>query len=76
MDKNRKAVLYIAGGAIGLIIIALLLKFIIISQYRSQIPEISDFNSLSQPVQEQISDALKKAHCKPSADNLGMLGMV
>src|SRR4030042_2755651 len=76
MDKNRKAVLYIAGGAIGLIIIALLLKFIINSQYRSQIPEISDFNSLSQPVQEQITDALKKAHRKPSADNLGMLGMV
>lgn len=76
MDKNRKAVLYIAGGAIGLIIIALLLKFIINSQYRSQIPEISDFNSLSQPVQEQISDALKKARRKPSADNLGMLGMV
>jgi tetratricopeptide (TPR) repeat protein len=76
MDKNRKAVLYIAGGAIGLIIIALLLKFIINCQYRSQIPEISNFNSLSQPVQEQISDALKQAHRKPSADNLGMLGMV
>jgi tetratricopeptide (TPR) repeat protein len=76
MDKNRKAVLYIAGGAIGLIIIALLLKFIINSQYRSQIPEISNFNSFSQPVQEQISDALKKDHRKPSAHNLGMLGMV
>lgn len=29
MDKQRKAVLYIAGGAIGLIIIVFLLKFII-----------------------------------------------
>lgn len=59
-----------------MIIIVLLLKFIINSQYRSQIPEILNFNSSSQPVQEQISDALKKAQRKPSADNLGMLGMV
>jgi len=76
MDKNRKAVLFVAGGAIVLIIIVLLLRFIINSQFRSQIPEISNSNSLSQPVQEQISDALEKVHRKPSADNLGMLGMV
>ena len=76
MDKKRKTVLYIAGGAIGLIIIVLGLKFILNSQFSSQIPEIPDSQILSQPVKEQISDALEKAHRKPSADNLGMLGMV
>ncbi len=76
MDKKKKTVLFIAGGAIGLIIIVLLLRFIVNNQYRSQIPELSNTTSLSQAVREQISDALEKARRKPSADNLGMLGMV
>lgn len=76
MDKNRKAVLYIAGGAIGLIIIVLLLRSVIHNRFISQIPELSDSHSLSQPVKEQISDALENVHRNPSADNLGKLGMV
>lgn len=76
MDKNRKTVLYIAGGAIGLIIMVLLMRFITSSKYRSRIPEISDSITLSQPVQEQISDAHNKARRNPSSDNLGTLGMV
>ncbi len=76
MDKKRKTVLYIAAAAIGLIIIALLLKFMINSRFRSRIPEISNSITLSQPVKEQISDALEEARRNPSADNLGMLGMV
>jgi len=52
------------------------LRFIIPSQFLSRIPEIPDSVTLSQPVQEQISDALEEARRKPSADNLGMLGMV
>ena len=78
MKKKGKvvAILYIAGGAIGLVIIVLLARFIINSRYRSQIPEIQDSQSLSQPVRDQISDAFKKAYHHPNADNLGMLGMV
>jgi tetratricopeptide (TPR) repeat protein len=76
MNRNKKAVISISAGAIGLIIMALLLKFIINNRYRSQIPEISDSLILSQPVREQISDALENARRNPSADNLGMLGMV
>jgi tetratricopeptide (TPR) repeat protein len=76
MGINRKVVLCVALGAIVLIIMGLLLKFIINSQLRSLIPEISNSNTLSQPVQEQISDALDNARSNPSSENLGILGMV
>jgi tetratricopeptide (TPR) repeat protein len=76
MDKNRKAVLYTAGGAIVLIIMVLLIRFIINRQFSSRIPEVPNIQSLSEPVQEQISDAFKIIRRKPSAENLGMLGMV
>ena len=59
-----------------MIIMGLLLKFIINNQLRSLIPEISNSNTLSQPVQEQISDALDNARSNPSSENLGILGMV
>lgn len=76
MGKRRSAILYIAGGAVGLAIVVLLLRFISNSQYSSRIPEISDYGALSLPVREQISEALAKAQHSPSAGNLGMLGMV
>jgi tetratricopeptide (TPR) repeat protein len=75
MDKKRKSVIYL-GATFGLIIIILLLKFIFNNQFSREIPKISDTATLSNPVKEQISDAFKKAHRNPSADNLGMLGMV
>jgi len=61
---------------IFLIILVLLFRFIVNTQYRSQIPVISDLSAFSQPVRDQISDALNKAHHKPSAYNIGFLGMV
>ena len=76
MGKNRKTILYIAVGVIGLIIIILLLRFLIINHYRSRIPELPNSVTLSQPVQQQILAAHDKARRRPSADNLGMLGMV
>jgi len=76
MRKNRKAILYIGGGLIGLIIMALLLKFMVNSNIKSQIPVISNPQFLSQSVQEQIYDALEIAYRNPSANNLGQLGMV
>lgn len=76
MDKKRKSSLYITGGILSLIIIILLVKFIFNNQISREIPEISDSVTLSNTVKEQISDAFAKARRNPSADNLGMLGMV
>ena len=75
MDKNRKSVIYIAG-AIVLILLILIVKFVFTSGSDSEIPEISDSATLSNPVKEQIAEAYKKARRKPTSENLGMLGMV
>jgi tetratricopeptide (TPR) repeat protein len=76
MNKKRKTTLYILGGAIGLAIVVLLLRFVTNSQFSSKIPEIQNTDILSQAVKIQISDALNKARHNPTADNLGKLGMV
>ena len=76
MVRGLKRTTYIAGGILGLIIIVLAGKAIIGNTYKSQIPELPDFRDVAAPLQEQISLANKKAHDKPTADNLGMLGMV
>lgn len=59
-----------------MIILILLVKFILNNQNSSEIPEISNSQALSIPVQEQIAEAYKKARRKPTSENLGMLGMV
>jgi tetratricopeptide (TPR) repeat protein len=51
-------------------------RFIIINPVSREIPKVSDNTILSQPVKEQISEAFKKARRNPTAENLGMLGMV
>lgn len=74
--NKRKSVLYISAGIIGLLILVFLVRFIISNQTTNEIPEISNISNLSNRVQEQISEAFSKARSKPSAANLGMLGMV
>ena len=76
MGKYPHIAKYALITAIVLIIGLLLLKIIVKSQIRSQIPELSDTSLLSKPVAEQIAQALETAHHKPSSENLGMLGMV
>jgi len=75
MNKKGKIVLYV-GGVVALLLVVFIARFIFNRQYTSEIPEISDISLLSIPVKEQISEALAKAKRNPSADNLGMLGMV
>jgi len=72
----RKTVHAIWIGTIGLIIVALAWRTLTNSRYSSKIPELAAASTLSEPVQEQISEALKNARRRPSPDNLGMLGMV
>jgi tetratricopeptide (TPR) repeat protein len=76
MGKYSSVLKYASIGAIALIIIILLSKFIINSQIRSQLPVLPDTTSLSKPVIEQILQALETANQKPTAKNLGTLGMV
>lgn len=56
-----------------------LVIFLILSvinyQNGNNIPEISDSAVLSVTVEEQISEAFKKARRKPTAQNLGELGL-
>lgn len=76
MNKKGKFSLYIAGAAIGLVMLFFVAKSLFTSPVSREIPKISDTTNLSKPVQEQISQAFKLAYRKPSAENLGMLGMV
>ncbi len=76
MNKRRRSVLYISSAVIGLIIVFIVAKFIIINPLSREIPKISETTILSKPVKEQISEAFKKAYRNPTAENLGMLGMV
>lgn len=75
MNITRKKVLLVAGGIIGLTLVILLYLTVANNRNGKGIPEISDTSNLSLVVQEQISDALKKARRKPTAQNLGELGM-
>ncbi|NQU88509.1 MAG: hypothetical protein HQ541_22405, partial [Mariniphaga sp.] len=76
MDKKIKVALYISGAILGLIIIVFIYNSFFNNQFNSEIPEVSDSQTLSLPVKEQISGAFAKAQNDPSAENLGMLGMV
>jgi len=76
MDKKRKIFLYITGGIFSLAIVFFLARMIIDNPYRNQIPPLPEMNTISGPLQEQISEACKKARHNPTANNLGFLGMV
>lgn len=72
----RKLALLIIGGIFALTGLFFGSRSIVNNRYSSKIPELPESISLSAPVKMQISDALIKAHRFPSAENLGMLGMV
>lgn len=76
MIKGRRVILYISGGIVILAISALLVKAIIGNTYKKQIPLLPDMQSLSAPLKEQLSVTYKKAYSNPTADNIGIMGMV
>ncbi len=76
MIKGRRALYFISGGIFILAIIVLSAKILIGNTYRKQIPPLPDMQSLSVPLKEQLSATYKKAYSKPTADNIGMMGMV
>lgn len=76
MRNKRKSYLFIPIGAICLAILIFALKLILDTPFRSGLPDIPDLQGIHAPLSEQISEAFKKAHKKPSSDNIGSLGMV
>jgi tetratricopeptide (TPR) repeat protein len=76
MIKGKSAIKYIAGSIIILLIIVILAKVIIGNTYRKQIPPLPDLQSLSAPLKEQLLTAYKKTKRNPTADNIGVMGMV
>ena len=75
MDKKRKSFLLI-GGTGTLVILFFAVWFFINNQNNTEIPVLLNSTALSEPVKEQISEAVKKASQNPSATNLGELGMI
>jgi tetratricopeptide (TPR) repeat protein len=74
--KGRSAVIYIASGVIILVIAFVSVKVIVGNAYGKKIPPLPELQSLSAPLKLQLTDANKHARHNPSADNIGMLGMV
>jgi hypothetical protein len=76
MIIGRKSIVYAGAVVLGLAIIILAIRVISDKSYNNKIPVLPDFQNLSKPLQEQLSQANSKAHKRPNATNLGMLGMV
>jgi len=72
MYKKKKTLLVVIGG----VILLLLVKVILDSPYRSHIPPLKDSELLSASFQDQLETASRKAYLVPTANNLGVLGMV
>jgi tetratricopeptide (TPR) repeat protein len=60
----------------AIVIMAVGFKFFTDYRYRKNIPQIPDNQTMTQPVKEQLMQAIKKTSRHPSAENIGTLGMV
>jgi len=76
MSKSRKVIRGAALGIIGLMALSLGVLTLLRRPYTSKIPCLPESENLSATVRDQISEARTTARRWPSAENLGMLGMV
>lgn len=76
MSKNKKRIRYIIVATVCLAGLLFVLKFLVDLPYRSELPEIPDLEGSPAPLTEQIIKASKKTRRNPTAENLGMAGMV
>ena len=77
MFFKKKTIFFVAGGIVVLAVAALLIKSSIsANRFRSEIPVVSETEILSEEVRKQIAEAAENARKKPTAENLGILGMV
>jgi len=72
MHKKRTTIFFIIGG----VILLLLIKVLLDVPYRSNIPSLTDLQSVTDSLKYQLTIASSKAYRNPTADNLGTLGMV
>jgi tetratricopeptide (TPR) repeat protein len=75
MKKTGKLILTVFIGIISMTVITLLIWVILNNSYRKKIPALPDMNAVPSLVKKQLSNALTKAQHKPTADNIGRLGM-
>lgn len=73
---GKKLTFYAAAVILVSAIILLTVRVLISNSYRNQIPGLSDLTNVEKPLLEQLSLAYSKAHNKPTASDIGMLGMV
>ncbi len=70
---KKKRIIYISLASV---FVAAILYFIIGSFYRISIPDLADTDQLPGFLESQIRSASRKAMIRPSARNIGILGMI
>jgi tetratricopeptide (TPR) repeat protein len=75
MKINWKVIITLSGSIILLTVITLLIWFILNNSYRKKLPPLPDLHATPSLVKKQLSSAFNTAHHKPTADNMGKLGM-
>jgi tetratricopeptide (TPR) repeat protein len=75
MKKSRNYILYLIAGVLIITAAAVSANKILKDRYRRQIPSPSSVQINSDQINKQVSSAYKKAWARPSAENIGMLGM-
>lgn len=75
IEVKRKLMVF-SGILLLLVIVAGVLMFTGNNSFRERIPELPETTVLSPAMQAQLDEALTAAKRKPSAENLGRLGMV
>ena len=74
---NGRKVLYYVGSGIFILLISIMsFRYISAISYRRKIPQPTEDQINTAYLKEQFDPAYKRAYHNPSADNLGMLGML
>jgi len=76
MKMKRNHLFYSLGGIALIAIVFFLIRFISNSGYAKQLPEVPELTSSNRALKDQITTAAEKAERKPTAENIGELGMV
>jgi tetratricopeptide (TPR) repeat protein len=74
--NNKIRIFLFAGGLLVILAGFFVSRFISNQKIAKEIPTITNTGFISKPVEIQINDAVELAKSKPSAKNLGALGMV
>jgi len=73
---KRSLIFYSLGGITLIAIVFFVIRTVSNSGYATQLPEIPRITSSNEALKEQITTAAETASRKPTAENIGKLGMV